>query len=281
MATRCRGLNKLGRIIWRKRTARKRGRWLQMIGENADAGKAPRSEQSDHYNWTSVVQDSDPWIFEDLFCFPTDQKAMNDPEGRGGQLLGKHEDTAGELVSKRRLEKQGWDHGGSLEDAAGRLLCETGKIVVRDVPRHAIPGGVVAVDDTAGSEGDRGDEGNSIQANRWLVCEEEHVRVFAVGLSATDHVRNEPDRVWAEGTCTCWTVSVAESSGVDDIMGSVHGGIATGRKESIQLRGPQSRHQSRETARTEPVRNVADCDGMGGEKHDSQAWARELELGEN
>ena len=57
----------------------------------------------------------------------------------------------------------------------------------------------------------------------------------------------------------------AESSGDDEILCLRMGG--------------GSCLQSHEVARTEPVLSGADCDDMGGERHDSQAWTRELEPG--
>ena len=106
--------------------------------------------------------------------------------------------------------------------------------------------------DTDGSEGDWCDESDEIEANRWLVCDEESV---GVGHSATGQVQKIPDNVCAE----------------NEGMGSVLGGVATGHKESISPVRPQSRFQSHEVARTESVFHGVD----------GQAWKREFYPDEN
>ena len=75
-----------------------------MVEENAEARRAPRSEQCKHNNWSKIVQDSHAKealtkFFKNLYHFPDDPEAMT-PRERNMKM----DCAAGELVSKRRLE---------------------------------------------------------------------------------------------------------------------------------------------------------------------------------
>ena len=171
-------LNKLRRDIWGARRASKREQWLQMVGEDAEVGRASGCGQSkpngsaDEMTRGSVPlpgrpggdgTDGEDWI--DLWATM------------------KMECAAEELVLEKRFERlfkllknERWDHGGSLEGTARGLQDETDKVVVGDVLGQGVPSGMDAVDDTAGSKGDRNDESDNNQTSCWFVCVEEGVR---------------------------------------------------------------------------------------------------------
>ena len=58
-----------------------------MIGEHAEAGRAPGSDQSRHCNWTTIMQGSDPEeavtiFFEDVCHLLDDQEVTTQNERR-------------------------------------------------------------------------------------------------------------------------------------------------------------------------------------------------------
>ena len=108
------------------------------------------------------------------------------------------------------------------------------------------------------------------------MCNEEGAGVLVVGHSATDQVRHESDifvpKTHADAGLFLFFLRAVELPRAWDLCL-----VTSVREENVRARRPQCRFQCHAVGRAEPVF----CGRWGSEPHDSQAWKRELDSGED
>ena len=101
-------------------------------------------------------------------------------------------------MRKREAEDSTWqteiqertigpDHSGRPEGIASCMSRKTGKITVRDVLGHEVPGGVDVLFDGKGTKNSGCNELGQVQADRWFVCDAKNPAVRLAQVAPLRH----------------------------------------------------------------------------------------------
>ena len=256
-------LNKLCRDIWRKRRALKREKHLNKITNFfKELYAIPESEeestQAERLHWVEL------WKNLRVDC-------------AGGMLISpqKLEQVLNKLKARKGLTRS--NHSRCFKSIATGMSGEAGKVTVKDVLGHVVPGGVDVLVDGHGSEGGGHNVLDKVQTDCWIVCDAKSAGICLAHVAPIVALRECSDSVCARNTRVCWSVLAAASGGIVERMAEINGGCAVGCEEGVPPRGTSSCIQSNETTRSESVLDGFDCGDLERKLHEGTIGNSDVE----
>ena len=181
-------LNWLCRAIWRKRRALKREKHLIKIGESAETGKVSPENTKQAFQLEFDCETRKSRSISHSFlprtllnsCGPRrhcpirenslDRAVEKLANGRCGWNADLNGDTGESLEQKNWEVFTGSDHSGCFESKAPGMSGKVDEIVVCDLLRHELLGGMAVLVDSCGTKSGGCNMFVQVRADRWAVC---------------------------------------------------------------------------------------------------------------